>query len=61
MNDENADIICVNETHLAETEELVLEGYRWFGHNRSKQYIRAPKASGGVGIFVSTSLLDILM
>ncbi len=58
VNDEHPDIICVNETHLPGTEELVLEGYRWFGHNRSKQHIRAPKGSGGVGIFVSTSLLD---
>ena len=54
----NADIISVNETHLLGNNILELPNYVWFGNNRLGIHVRAPKGSGGVGIFVHTKLLD---
>ncbi len=31
-------------------------GYRWLGHNRSVQHVRAKKAYGGVGFFIKECL-----
>jgi hypothetical protein len=39
-----ADLICVSETHLKETDEPTLGGHKWFGQNRqsihkNKEYL----------------------
>ena len=48
----NADLICLNETHLKATDSLAMEGYRFLNHYRQRQHIRAVRAFGGVGMFV---------
>ncbi len=55
---EKPDIIYVSETHLPVDGGAILEGYIWFGNNRSSQHKNAPTASGGVGIFVRSTLFD---
>lgn len=49
--------MCLNGTHLARSN-IELYGYTWFGHNRAA-HRKAVKASGGVGMFVINSVLDI--
>ncbi len=51
------DFISLNETHLKNDDIITLEGYTWFGQNRN-MHIKAPKASGGVGIFVKDQLFQ---
>ena len=51
----DADIISVNETHLRGEGTIDIEGYIWFGNNRIT-HVRAPRASGGVGILVKSWL-----
>ncbi len=58
MTYRNGDILAVNETHLKSGENLEIEGYRWLGHNRAKQHVRAKKAYGGVGMFIKDWLFD---
>ena len=55
----NSDIICVSETHLKGDLQLDMNNYVWYGFNRGKTHIKAPRASGGVGIFIKASLLDV--
>ena len=50
-------IFCVNETHLTGNLSIEIESFTWIGHNRTKIHRKAKKGSGGVGIFVSNSLL----
>ena len=50
-------IFCVNETHLTGNLSIEIEGFTWIGHNRTNIHRKAKKGSGGVGIFVSNSLL----
>ncbi len=57
----NSDIISLNETHLKDDKKIELGGYKWEGHNRSKQHIRARKGYGGVGIFVKNSVYENYM
>ena len=54
----NHDVYCLTETHLKQDTNIELNGYCWFGHNRSIIHIRARKGSGGTGVFVKNSLLD---
>ena len=51
-----ADVISINETHLKNKEKLTLNGYQWFGHNRSIQHTRAKRSYGGVGFFIRDSI-----
>ncbi len=37
---------------MKDNDKLHLDGYHWFGHNRSVQHIRAKRTFGGVGFFV---------
>ncbi len=53
-----ADILSINETHLKSNEKISLPGYRWLGHNRRKQHVRATRAFGGVGFFIKESVFD---
>ena len=55
----NPDIICLTETHLTQGREIKLEGYHWYGHNRSLLNARAKRGSGGVGILVKDDIFNI--
>lgn len=57
---ENADldIIGIAETHLTGNNFLDMNGYVWFGHNRTNLHKKAKKGSGGVGIFVKNHILN---
>ena len=55
----DADITCISETHLSNQNTLNVDGLIWLGFNRSEIHRSAPKASGGVGIFIKESLAQI--
>ena len=46
INEINADIISLNETHLGENQVINVQGYTWKGFNRMHVHKDAPKASG---------------
>ena len=46
------DIIGLAETHLMGNEQIKLDGYRWYGHNRQKIHRHAKSVSGGVGCLI---------
>ena len=52
LNHLDLDIIGIAETHLLNTQVNKIDGYSWFGNNRSNIHIRAKKGSGGVGFLV---------
>ena len=54
MNGIDADIISISESHLTENKVIEIGGYTWYGFNRTELHIRAPKGSGGVGLFVKS-------
>ena len=54
----NLDIIGVCETFLKNGETLNLNGYHWFGNNRTSLHQNARRGSGGVGAFVKTEILE---
>ena len=51
------DIVGVVESWLRKDEEVVFEGYKWFGNNRKVIHKKAVRGSGGVGVLVKESLL----
>lgn len=53
----NFDIVCINESHLANGQCIAVDGYVWFGHNRTIIDRNAVRGSGGVGILVKQTLL----
>ena len=59
--DVKSDIICIQETHLADniTNQPELEGYKWRGHCRTQRHINANRTHGGVGIFIKESLYNV--
>ena len=38
----DCDLICLCETHLVEDQNIEVNGYKWFGHNRQAVYVNAP-------------------
>ena len=54
----DADFICINESHLKQNENLILEGYQWIGQNRRDQHVKAVRAFGGIGIFYKNTIAD---
>ncbi len=52
----NLDIICLTETHLRPNSDIHVDGYTWYGHNRSEIHVRAIRASGGLGWLVRNAL-----
>ncbi|CAG2231612.1 unnamed protein product [Mytilus edulis] len=52
IQNEHLDIIGIAETHLTGKNEIRINGYKWFGHNRTELHERAKKGSGGVGFLV---------
>ena len=54
----DADVITVCETHLAENNVIEVDGYTWYGYNRTVIHRKAPKPSGGVGLLVRKGIFD---
>ena len=54
----NLDIVCLCETFLKSSEIISIEGYKWFGNNRTSISKRAVRGSGGVGVLVKQSMFD---
>ena len=55
----NADIFCINESHLTPKTSLEGEvfGYQWIGHNRPHSHVNAKRCHGGVGMFVKKCIM----
>ena len=58
INEINADIFSLNETHLGGSQIINVEGYSWKGFNRTCVHKDAPKASGGVGFLIKDKILQ---
>ena len=58
INKFNADITCLCETWLRETNAIVYEGYTWIGQNRCKIAKKAVRGSGGVGMLVKHNVYN---
>ena len=54
----NLVIVCLCETFLRSSEIFSVEGYKWFGNNRTSISKRAVRGSGGVGALVKESTTD---
>ena len=48
----NCDILGLTETHLGPNEQIIIPGFKWFGHSRSHTHRKAPHAFGGVGFLI---------
>ena len=57
LNHLDLDIIGIADTHLLNTQVIEIDGYSWFGNNRSNIHIRAKKGSGGVGFLVKNDIM----
>ena len=53
------DIISLNETFLRDNKVVQLNGYTWFGNNRTNIHYRAVRGSGGVGLLVLNNLFEL--
>ena len=51
------DVKAEVETCLKGEEEIVVEGYRWFGCNRCTLHRKAVRGSGGVGVLIRKEVL----
>ena len=58
VKESNIDILGVAETHLRVGEQIDLEGYSWFGHNRKLIHKNAKTGSGGVGFLIKNEVLN---
>lgn len=52
------DIVGVAETFLRLNQSLDLNGYTWFGSNRTEIHHRALRASGGVGFLIKNWIVE---
>ena len=56
---ERVHALGIQETHLLDDDKIEVEGYRWFGRNRSRSRRKeGTKPSGGVGLLVCERLLS---
>lgn len=53
------DILGIAETHLLHDNVLQVEGYKWFGLNRTIIHKRAKLGSGGIGFLVKNQLFNV--
>ena len=51
------DIVALVETWLKGHEEVVVEGYKWFGNNRKHLHRKTMRGSGGVGVLIREEVL----
>ena len=54
----DADLICVNETHLKPGEEISMPGYKFINHPHIQREILGYKGHGGVGILVKDDVCN---
>jgi exonuclease III len=52
------DIILITETKLPMSENISIDGYKWYGNNRSFIKKTARSASGGVGILLKNDIVQ---
>ena len=52
------DVVALVETWLRGEEEMVVEGYRWFGWNSRNLHRKAVRGSGGVRLLVREEVLE---
>ncbi len=52
------DILCLSETFLCGDNSIDVNGYKYYGNNRSKTHKKAKRGSGGVGILVKDTLVN---
>ena len=50
----NYDIFAISESHLRPNESITLNGYTWYGHNRTQLSMNVVQGSGGV-VFLSNT------
>ena len=55
----NLDIFALCETFLTGTNEVNIEGYKWFGNNRSMLHKKATRGSGGVGVLIKDDICNL--
>ena len=58
INFADLQIIGLVQTHLTGNNDIILDGYRWFGNNRKSLHVNAKVGSGGVGFLVRNDILD---
>jgi len=58
LQNSDCDVFAVCETFLRGNEEPKVNGYTWYGNNRTSTHRNAVRGSGGVGVFVKSELLD---
>ncbi len=51
-------MVLLLETWLKDDEQLNIDGYCWYGNNRSFMHKNAFRNSGGVGFLVKRTLID---
>ena len=54
----DADLICVNETHLKPVEEISMPGYKFVNHPHYQSEVLGYKGHGGIGILVKKDVYD---
>ncbi len=52
-------MICLSETFLRGNQEIVIDGYKWYGNNRVACHPRAKRGSGGVGALIKNDILQM--
>ncbi len=52
------DILCISESKRIGIDPLDINGFEWFGHNRTHLHKNAKVGSGGVGVLIRKSLLQ---
>ena len=50
-------MVTLVKTWLKGDEEVVVEGYKWFGNNRKHLHRKAVRGSGGVGVLIREEVL----
>jgi hypothetical protein len=58
ISDKERHVFAVCETFLHGNEVPKVNGYTWYGNNRTSTHRNAVRGSGGVGVFVKSELLD---
>ena len=58
LQNSDCDVFAACETFLHVNEEPKMNGYKWYGNNRTSTHRNAVMGSGGVGVFVKSELLD---
>ena len=54
----DADLICVNKTHLKPGEEISMSGYKFINHPCYQSELLGYKGHGGVGILVKNNVYN---